>query len=133
MPILNRPRPMVKRERPLKRCVPYQMYRVGTYMYGKRHKNHHHFFSCGADAFQEPPAHYLESPMGKVRIHPGREEPVTADRATRQGYMMCSLLRYMNLAQAAFKQRYCSPDEISGDVWRFTDLKPKVVAADQYG
>lgn len=109
------------------------MYRVGTYMFGKRHKTHHNFFACGADSLKEPPPGYLESPMGLVRVHPGREEVITAATATRQGYMMCSLLRFMNSAQAAYKLRYCSPDEVSGGVRRITDLRPKVVEADKYG
>lgn len=109
------------------------MYRVGTYFFGKRHKTHHKFFTCAADSLKLPPSDYLASPMGLVRVHPGAKDSITARDSTRMGYMLCSILRGMNDAQAAYKRRYCEPGEISGGVRKFTDLKPKDLAMDQYG
>ncbi len=110
------------------------MYRVGTYYWGKRHPSHRTFFSCDAASLRLPPAGYLSGPMGTQRIHPGRKEPqvVTGEFAVRQGYAMCAILRAMNEAQASYKGRYCRPEEVSGGVRRFTDLKPDALAADPY-
>lgn len=124
--------------------VRSQFYRVGTYMFGKRHKSHHEFFSCDADAHQLPPPNYLATPMGSLRVHPKRtapkndatlmtEEHVDLATGIRQGYAMCAVLRAMNIAQDSFKNRYCKPEEVSGGVRRFTDLTPAQLATDKFG
>lgn len=118
---------------PLPPPLPRQLYRVGTYMFGKRHKSNHEFFSCDADSIETPPSDYLDSPMGVVRVHPGKQESVAPITGVRQGYMMCTILRSMNAALAAFKNRYCIPEEVSGGVKRLTDLSPVQVEQDIYG
>lgn len=110
-------------------------------MFGKRNPSHHEFFSCKADAFELPPAEYLASPMGTIRVHPrpfqksskSTEEQVPYMTGIRQGYAMCAVLRSMNVAQVSYKNRFCSPEETSGGVRRFTDLTPAQVATDAFG
>ncbi|CAM9987864.1 unnamed protein product [Laminaria digitata] len=119
-----------------------QLYRVGTYMFGKRHKSHHKFFTCSADALQLPPPDYLMSPMATLRVHPRRQNPqgkestteeqVSVKTGVRQGYAMCAVLRAMNAAQVSYKNRYCRAGETSGGVRRFTDLSPAQLATDQF-
>lgn len=111
-------------------------------MWGKRHKTHHNFFSCDSDSLELPPAGYLNTPMGTVRVHPvlknvpgkppSNMEDVTVQVGLRQSYAMCAVLRAMNEALAAYKSRYCRPGEISGGVRRFTDLSKELLAADPY-
>ncbi|CAN0037703.1 unnamed protein product [Scytosiphon promiscuus] len=113
-----------------------QMYRVGTYMWGKRHQSHHNFFACDSDSLQLPPANYLRGPMGTTRVHPNRgvsdPERVEESVGVRQGYAMCAVLRAMNEALVSYKERYCRPEEVSGGVRRFTDLPQSQLEADIY-
>ncbi|CAM9421906.1 unnamed protein product [Pylaiella littoralis] len=119
-----------------------QMYRVGTFMWGKRHKSHHNFFSCDSDSLELPPPGYLKSPMGTIRVHPvpravpgeppSNMESVSLETGVRQTYALCAVLRAMNEALAAYKGRYCRPGEVSGGSRRFTDLSKKQVEADPY-
>lgn len=118
------------------------MYRVGTFMWGKRHKSHHNFFSCDSDSLELPPPGYLKSPMGTIRVHPvprvvpgeppSNMESVSLETGVRQTYALCAVLRAMNEALAAYKGRYCRPGEVSGGSRRFTDLSKKQVEADPY-
>ena len=110
-------------------------------MWGKRHRSHHNFFSCDSPSLQLPPADYLKSPMGTVRVHPFRQSPtamppapdrVTLAKGIRQGYALCAVLRAMNEALKAYKDRYCRPEDITGGVRRFTDLSREQLAADKY-
>ncbi|CAM9158118.1 unnamed protein product [Choristocarpus tenellus] len=112
-----------------------QMLRVGTYVFGKRRKEHHSFFSCGADSLQLPPQGYLGSPWGLLRIHPtmrkeGPREVIPLKIGVREGYGICAALRAMNAAQHSYKERYCEPGEIQGGVKRLTDLSLAQLATD---
>lgn len=109
-----------------------QVYRVGTYFFAKRHQALCSFFTCTANSLKLPPPDYLTSPMGLVRIHPNKQENMTVQARTRNGYQMCSMLRSLNTAQAAYKQRYCAPEEVSGGVQKLTDL-PTALGIDHYG
>ncbi|CAB1116688.1 unnamed protein product [Ectocarpus sp. CCAP 1310/34] len=119
-----------------------QMYRVGTFMWGKRHHTHQTFFGCHSDSLELPPPDYLAGPMAEVRVHPHRAraqsgnqaepERVPAAMGMRQGYAMCAVLRAMNEALVKFKYRYCEPGDVSGGVRRFTDLAREQLDADAY-
>lgn len=102
-------------------------------MFCKYEKNVHSFFSCGADFQETPPPDYLDSPMGIVRVHPEETENVTFIAGVRQGYMTCTILRSMNMAQVAYKSKYCRLEEVSGGVKRYTDLQLSRVEEDKYG
>lgn len=109
-----------------------QLYRVGTFMFGKRNRTLHQFFSCKADSLELPPSGYLESRIARLRVHPSRIEVVPAEIGLRQGYIMCGVLHSLNRALVAFKARYCRPEEVSGGVRRFTDLtRARLTAAEQ--
>ncbi|CAM9372253.1 unnamed protein product [Discosporangium mesarthrocarpum] len=112
-----------------------QMFRVGTFVFAKRHADHHSFFSCTSDALELPPPGYLAGPWGLLRIHPerrkgGAREEVPRAVSVRQGYVICAVLRAMNSALSAYKKRYCEGEEVSGGVRRFTDLSPAQLVKD---
>lgn len=82
---------------------------------------------------------YLSTPMAGVRVHPpakgapARKQQVTTLTGVRQGYAMCTVLQSLNMAQASYKSLYCKRSEISGDVKRFTDLRPEQIQSDTFG
>jgi len=106
---------------------------VGTYFWNKHKPSLHTFFSCGSDSLRVPPVEYLKGPMGSLRIHPSAgKQVVTQEEGSREGYMICAILRAMNEAQMSYKERYCRPEDVRGGVRRFTDLPSKALAHDPY-
>lgn len=101
------------------------MYRVGTFMFGKRHSILQSFFTCGASALAAPPPGILSGIMPQYRIHPQKTEKVETFIGLRNGYMMCNIIHALNQAQVTFKRRYCRPGEVYGGIERLSDLRPE--------
>lgn len=101
-----------------------QMYRMGTYMFGKRHATLKGIFACDKPYLLEPP---LDIHAKRVKVHRKKEEWIGREVARRQTFALCTTTRLLNQALRDYRHAVCPEEQFTKGlthVKQLTDLLP---------